>query len=85
VHRLAGRALQPVAVHQAIDLHVPDQCLDHAAPAEPGAPPAALSGCATALPRQDDPGTRSGLMAPIALVRHRGLDLAPGVQGGLGQ
>ena len=71
---MAGFTLQPVAVHQLVDLHVPNQRLDHGAPAQPDPPPAALCACITALARQVDFGARLGRMAPIAHVRHRGLN-----------
>ena len=41
VYCVACDALEPVAVHQATDPHVPDQRLDDAVPAQPGAAPAA--------------------------------------------
>lgn len=75
MHCVARHALQPVAAHQSIDFHLPDRRLEHAASAEPGALPAALSECATPLPREDGLRPRPGLVAPVALVRHCGVVL----------
>jgi hypothetical protein len=78
MHRVAGGTLEPVTVHQPIDLNVPNQRLDHAPRRRSRVRRQRRSrGVPLRCPRQHAPGPRPGLMGPIALVRHRSLDVGP--------